>query len=511
MRCRSLLVVPVLTTLALACTEAPPTDVDEGALTAGSSLDVDDVSILFPLRGATTAYPDLAAVGPTTAFDRASFDAVVSAVTTQQSATVPTTVVKDGVPVAAPGPAMSFAFRELAGASAPDRWRVVAMRFDSCAPAPIEVNGVRPCLVQIRLIAQPLRDTRAQDMAMHLVYTLGGRDGAVGPLPAYGPDKLKQAVEGLVAIKTASIAAGGPTNGAPLDVHPGLLAEGKGTQTAVGDAVKGFIEARIKEKLAFSVAAVGLRESKVATGTNSGQNAPDFWVFAAGSLAPATTPGGSPTFRLAPIDVFTTPLSQTPTFSEGFDIRTRSFSGDRGPIRPSHQPNTAQYLTSQPFSRAFKDAFTIDDAAQTHFFKQDCIGCHTATRQIMVIRRSDSNQTDGDNLKFVHRPAPGVTTWVRCQNMPGTGMSNCNRVSGQTNLEAQWNFRSFGYFHEKPTITLRTANETEAVVVDLNKRVLGANKGPGPDCSAAAEAVWKCFADLRDGASGRECLQRFCQ
>jgi len=40
---------------------------------------------------------------------------------------------------------------------------------------------------------------------------------------------------------------------------------------------------------------------------------------------------------------------------------------------PFHQPTTPQYLTSQPFSRAFKDAFTIDDAAQNYFFEQDCM------------------------------------------------------------------------------------------------------------------------------------------
>jgi hypothetical protein len=455
-------------------------------------LDVNDVSWLFAM-GPSGAYPDVAlggdGAGPAL-LSEADFASILKTAQAGRAA-APTL---DGRQV--DGPAADL--RLVRGGDSYGAWRVVGVRFDTCAPGPALPDGSRPCLVQTRLIAQPVSNGGGQDMALHLVYTLGARDEVPG-LPRVGPERLAQVAGELGAIRAASAALpGGQTAGAPLGVHPGLLAErALGGEAKVAGLMAAFVRARVGEAIARNEALVGVRGNK--------QNAPDFWVFAAGQVQDGAAPGER-VFRLAPVPTFT----RATEFVEGFNILTKNFV----PRAPDQPVSTAKYMSSLTGSgdlTDFRNAYDIDDPQKFNFFSQECVSCHTATRQVMVLRRIHG---DGQNLASLRGPAKGVTSFVACKNLPGTGTDDCKRTTSPTptRLETQWNFRNFGYFHNKPVVSMRTAHESEEVALDLNERAFGLREGPGPDCTGApAGAVFKCMADLPgDKDPKAECLAKLC-
>ncbi|MCY1308179.1 hypothetical protein D9M70_581680 [compost metagenome] len=80
----------------------------------------------------------------------------------------------------------------------------------------------------------------------------------------------------------------------------------------------------------------------------------------------------------------------------------------------------------------------IADPAKSHFFNTDCVSCHTETRLLLG------------------KVSSAVIAGVDASVLP----------------ETQWNVRNFGWGAEfdrmKPTVTRRTATETEEVVKAAN-------------------------------------------
>jgi hypothetical protein len=466
----------LVASLMAACTaNTDQARVGDDALQSSPLLDVSDVSLLFPLDK-VGAYPDLPLTtgGAKPLLSDADFEAILRTALLTGEGKAPTL---DG-PLSV-GPGMSRRLIPLADQYA--AWRIVSARFDTCAQANIVgADGKRPCLVQVRLIAQPLRDGRAQDASMHLVYTLGARD-AGSPFPVVSAERIAQTARELADIRdTSAKLAGGDTRGKPLSVHPGLLAERiANTGKVVGGKVSALITRLTGEAIARNEALIAVRDNA--------NNAPDFWVFFAGAIKPAAT---GPEYRLVRLPSYT----KSPEYVQGFNILTQNHI----PRTPDQPINTLKYLSSGRVggdNRDFRDAYAIDDPSKTNFFNQDCASCHTATRQVMVLRRILG---DGANLASLHVPAKGITAFVACKNLPGTGMTDCDNSTpaGRTRLEPQWNFRNFGYFQQKPTVTYRTANESEEVALDLNGRVFGRRAGPGADCSAVSSKVYQCLANL---------------
>jgi hypothetical protein len=73
--------------------------------------------------------------------------------------------------------------------------------------------------------------------------------------------------------------------------------------------------------------------------------------------------------------------------------------------------------------------------------------------------------------------------------------------------DSSWNLRNFGYFSGKATVSGRTVAESIEVVEFMNKEVLATAlsftgevpNGPGKDCSAVDEDVYRCLRDGKDG------------
>ena len=192
-------------------------------------LDVNDVSILFA-RTASGALPDMSldeSVGGTLG-NLLSASAFNNVYANAQGLKAPSVLVS--------GPAVT---------AGTDRstWRIYGVRFDPCSDDLDPKTAVaQTCAVQIRLIAeQVLPNARgANDLAMHLVYTLGSnQDLSTRPYAGGSVTVLNAIRSDLLGIKQASIKAGAPTAGQPLGVHPGLLSGGK---TQVATLVRQFID-----------------------------------------------------------------------------------------------------------------------------------------------------------------------------------------------------------------------------------------------------------------------------
>ena len=102
--------------------------------------------------------------------------------------------------------------------------------------------------------------------------------------------------------------------------------------------------------------------------------------------------------------------------------------------------STAELLNSSATEqRTVELTGIIADPTKSHFFNTDCVSCHTETRLLRT-------------------------------KIPGTVISG---VDASVLPKSRWNVRNFGWGAEggsfKPTITRRTATETDEVVKAVNQ------------------------------------------
>ena len=385
----------VLSAVALAlggCAAAADSDSIESEVRVdakGKLVDANDVAILFPLvKNSTEVYPSLG-LGEGDYLSESAFDSVISFAQKkgfdQNDANI--------------------TFRHTVSAGTRASWRVVAARIDLCAQ-PLIPPPAPMCQVQLRLVAQPFGNNASggQDAAFHLIYVLGTEKPVPGyPIPAYPQASYERLAADLLAVQAASERAGGKTAGVPLGVHPGLAAEASRGGNAVANAVRALIENRIAESKARAITMMGLRDNS--------KNAPDFWVFFGGLLRPDS----AGRLTLAPVRIPT--FTRSEVLVEGFNVLTNNFSPISGPEQPVHAGNL---FTTNGFVTSTKEAHQIDNPHLFDVLTQDCVSCHTATRQNMIHRARVA-----EDFTYRYVPPAGVTAYVQCKNLPGTGMNGC--------------------------------------------------------------------------------------
>jgi hypothetical protein len=404
-----------------ACTSNGPETRDASAnqtAAAAVTLDVNDVSLLFPL--------------PTRRADLAQLLSINAQ--------------------GAGGPLLSDAnFRALVGfetpsddptfkANDPKAWKVVGVRVDPCA----QTAPGAACQPQLRLITQPVTFEGGRagtlDHAIHLVYNLT-------------PDAFSSLAADLVALKQA---AGASTNGAPLGVHPAMRAEGLGGPFAKG----------LKQLIGKHAGPANLAGAAVMLTLNAGE-----WRFAIsaardGALVQLQPPCADASRR-------TISMRGTTGFVGNFIDRVEppaTCADNVNEIILSNPgPGGGAFLQkSAAEQQPFVDAALRVDNPRTHTaFTTDCVSCHVASRSLARVKGEAflSAFDDGNANRFV--PAAGVTMTFASGRLDPADASPASDPIGP------YNVRSFGYQDELPSYTARALNETAFVVEQMNAALAG--------------------------------------
>ncbi|MEP3655632.1 MAG: hypothetical protein ABJO36_12115 [Litorimonas sp.] len=264
-------------------------------------------------------------------------------------------------------------------------WVISGIRIDPGAPGVtkdiFDVFGKSP---QIRLVAQPVRDTGSgldvDDISLHLIYAFNAPDQANICNLHNTPDmaRFSNAVSDLKAIKDDFATRHSVDTSGPLNVHPAFDVAGTEFKTALRD----YLNSHLTRDNLFAVSIAGIPERF------------EPWIF----LAMNNTDNG-----LQPIP---SPATNQPNS----DPRLANFSqmlnfrGDTPPVFPSPatrnmaaidcEMNFGNAVTAQVpgAGTSTASAFTgsgdineisavIADASASHFFNTDCVSCHTETRK----------------------------------------------------------------------------------------------------------------------------------
>ena len=334
--------------------------------------------------------------------------------------------------------------------------RIVSFRVDPCAPRPNP--DPKKCLPQLRLIAQPIQvaagfatTLSVEDSTLHLVYSLSGAE-------------FTSLLAELRALKTTPSSAA--TTGLPLGPHPGLVAEAAAGKDTLSKALQDLVLKYASEQNLAFIAFMFLEANVV------GQA--NFWHFGAADVA-GTDVHVRPLFAIKDPTVPTMSLHMRtehagppppgggPPPSLGEDpAKTRN--GIINPV-PTGVDNVAFFLDSNRYKNGPRDAtahaafaslLNIENPRDRDITNVDCISCHTATQMRSVALTLKFKESDKryDATRFV--PPPGPTFNLRRQQ---GGATMANEAYVTINL---------GYFHNAPSISQRAVNETVLVAKFLN-------------------------------------------
>jgi len=436
-------------------------------ITAGETLgikdlDVNDVSILFPLPESAEdlqrliSIKDIIGVGGRAAFSEADFLNMVAIAESDASKVGRHKISLERNP-SSPKISTGENFRD---------WRITGIRFDPSAPGASEgVVDVFGSLPQIRLIVQPVTVSASgvtvHDVAFHLIYDYFSSRvaGAPGAVAKAVPDSTAVDVilDDLLAIKVFTEAAGVDTD-VPLNVHPGLASGIPGLKQRISD----FLSEHLDSERFNSAAVMGLN--------NGG---PEPWLFMSmirlpsisGTFRALPSPGLGPVQDPKPTQMLSFLDSQniqpTPSttnlmsLSNSLIIETPRRRGVSTAILFTDTPISDKAVVGedengqQVISDDIKNSDIADIVANpsmSHFFNTDCMSCHSETtrREILEIPQSSHAFTVPEGVQ---------------------------PLSSDVTPDDDWNVRNFGWFRSENTITQRTANET-AEVVDFIRREL---------------------------------------
>lgn len=379
------------------------------------------------------------------------------------------------------------------------KWQIYGMRFDPCAPglAVVRKDASLPaaeqrfggkCLVQLRLMAQPLFDQNdsfiPDDYAAHLTYTL-----AQVPAAEVATNPVVQAmVNRLVAIKQLA----GNTAGKPLGVHPALASKTPATAKVaraihdfILDAAQGKVLAGQVVPVARKIAFMGLRPGR-------GE-----WTFLAGEVDPKSDqwlPNKS--------------LPATAAPSQSLDQVGQEDINDAFSVNP--KPKNAVASTAKLFDDEnapvsvddVKQAFTVEDPAKVDFFNTDCVSCHSSTPRLKHVQISEPSTTPGAEPT----PRKVGTGPEMAARMPVPSFITGFAATDQLQ-DTAWNVHNFSYNSQFPSVSGRAVNETIEVVRFINEEVLQAGTpaekrvaGPGLSCNGDGK-VFACQV-----ANGQNCF-----
>ncbi|MGR9235056.1 hypothetical protein ACU8NU_26250 (plasmid) [Rhizobium leguminosarum] len=325
-------------------------------------------------------------------------------------------------------------------------WLIAGIRLDLGAPG--LSSGVQDKfgqIPQVRLILQPVTtevngNLKIHDRAAHLIFSFAKgmspqqESCPVTVVPKIEPDlaTFHPILDDFVALRD-DLKAGklGATieTGGPMNVHPALNSL---LRKEMRDRLEKILETHLKATQVTALAVMGLPS-----------NAAEPWIFLP--------------MRRNPVTDTVSAVPSPALDGQGKAQFLRFFGSERVlPVPKSDNQNSimttcfrmpdarvgvstveAMPVTATPEQTADVTR-VIADPTRSHFFNTDCISCHTETRLFL-------------------KKVPGAA-------VPGVEVS----VLPETN----WNVRNFGwgseFGHMKPTITRRTATETEEVVKAIN-------------------------------------------
>src|SRR5277367_955615 len=443
------------TALAVAChnpseKNPTPTPVSTVAqIPPNTPLSANDVSWLFP--------------APTKAADFANLIAVADVTTpnpqypTKRDPIWPDAVFQQFLAIAN-GPQAQVSGGSTAQISLPaearsvDAWFIAGIRIDAGAPGlSSDIHAQYGQLPEIRLIIQPIiknpdGSPKVLDIAGHLIFDFI----TATPDPPAQADCFPRFVADMnaftpVVTDAASLRTKlnngqlGPhaisTVGVPLGVHPGLA--DPANANAVRNEMLAFLERHISAQRLGSMAIAGLPAG-----------APAPWIFLsllgdhAGHFGPAHGPtlDGNLQFAqmLNPVGVTPRVVPEPHTNNlNPITCKNAAVSATSLPLAQRSGVSTSvAFANPAPTTDQTKQILDIvADPTKSFFFNTDCISCHTETRRAM------------DLLKVTDVP----------------GINKAALPNGQ------WDVRNFGWGAEgisgmQATVTLRTANETAAIV-----------------------------------------------
>jgi len=294
--------------------------------------------------------------------------------------------------------------------------RVVALRLDPCFPT-LDRADAPGCKSVVRLVMQPVRLVAVDDeLALEAV------DAAVHLFYSVDEDKLEALLARLVDARIQAVGAGA---GATLGVHPALAQGGLGSPFMM----------TLRRQVLETLGADNLtRVTVMALGDFS-----NVWTFAGFDVKDGA---------LQPIDVSTLPaVSQKFT---NVDATGATFSNTKL-VPPGTVENidllldSATAATADPaaLAAAYEASVRIENPAIYNPDTIDCATCHIAP----ATRRWAEAELDFDAsaLDFEYRGSDG-------KPVPGATGSRTDEL------------RMFGYFDERPSISQRVVNETDALV-----------------------------------------------
>lgn len=528
------LLIP-LTLFTLSCRSSNRASVQEASPSgAGLALDVNDVSILFPLPGDEKDIPKMVPINFQNA-DGVSpmtpelFKEIISRHLSKIDVEGQLKPLASGADFTGNNRngriGESFGpFGEIGD------WKIVAMRYDSCAPVQnhnVLGHAPRPmpstidpeaCTPQLRLTAQPVMARRresvsrfgtegngdssaiASDYAIHMLFTLKDNE----PLALYKDlQKFKQDCGDL-------------TSSVPLGIHPCLKAEVNSGSYGGPNFSKVSTLLKLYAKRYSATAMMA---------TKSGD---DPWVFMNGQIE-----GGR--FKHAQIaavteddptklkrnkagnllEPFLNGYFQQLQFTELRDEPTASNfdNGDRVSPQPrlskvndslraefntllfSHQNDEKFNSNAAEVSRIFN---RIDNPLYNDFFSTDCVSCHASTNLYTIYTtQGPFNRPATDESK--RSPIFGYTSpdyllkdkhpkYIRIKGKEFFDLEDgyTNLVEHHTLTRGSRSTRAaglihFGYLEDKPNVSFRAANES-AQVAKLSNMVYGQGISPKVSC-----------------------------
>jgi hypothetical protein len=311
-------------------------------------MDVNDVSILYPLPSSEAGLADLIALDAETArgplLSREQFAELVALIHPEDDPNV-----------------VGLAY---------ESWRIVGVRVDPCEM----VAPGMPCTAQLRLVAQSFSGTTTDDNAIHLVYAIP--EGDVAPM-----------LRDLVALKTSNPST--TTNKKALGIHPILKKQG----------LTGAFAAGLRTLVTTYAGKAASQNVTVMFTLDAGD-----WRFGAGTVAT----DGHVTQVPVPCSPTPTISMRGTTGSIGNFIASVDPGGtcadNVNEIIDSNGKNDAPFLQGSFFKLSAEQqdadvdlALRVINPGLNRVATTDCVACHTASRALARVKDTAFLNLNDDN------------------------------------------------------------------------------------------------------------------
>lgn len=521
---------------------------------ASSGLDINDVSILLPLPKTSTEVPQMLPMGFTNAAGKTPmtselFKSILARHDTKQEVEGKVQNLQSGGKftgtqrMVATNPRSTDSRFDPTAFGPYDRledWKIVAMRFDTCAPVPSKHGLSRDsldaatnydpneCLIQMRLTAQPIirdsfdqaRNPSAEDFAIHMIFNLSLDEG-------------RTLYNDLVSFRDG---CGDITASLPLMPHPCLALE-YNKQGFGGPKFKIFEDIIKKHANTNNFAALAM----MASGDGD-----DPWAFMNGAIVngafvhlvieavhktdPATIRRGQNGNMLEPF---------LNGYFQQLDFLSIGGSGmsETDPIKvyPQPVPSKVKDFLLTEYTGVKGDLGeirvklnAIENPLINNFFSTDCLSCHAASaigyfvakRESGEIYKKNQPEIDGPSWatkglsvnKETHDPAVddlARKSWLPASRPKGFSIPGpyiqlvepATRTQGTTREgeEKPTALMHFAYLSTGAQISQRTVNESALAAKQANKLFANGNE---PAATCPREEFESCLAAPYQGSHG---------